>query len=243
MLVPSSIKEARENKGLSINFVASKLKLKPSIIKNLEEGLSLNGVHSFYESSYKRSIYKFLDIPIKPTEKKIHLMNYDFQVLMIIYSVVFFSFSLMTISYYLISNFSDNRTSQMFVDYYEDDNLMNLLKVSAKKTDIKFISHEEFIKNFKFIQSENSKNHILIKIKPNLKTYYKVHYLIDDLESFGQLNVNFDLIIKSEKDVLIDISDISAIDFIIFNNNKYKFLNDYRYYLKNFDIKKLYDLK
>ena len=60
MLKPSYIKEAREKKGLSIYDVASRLRLSPSIIKNIEEGVDLTGVYASYEISYKKSIYKLL---------------------------------------------------------------------------------------------------------------------------------------------------------------------------------------
>ena len=55
MLKPSYIKEAREKKGLSIYDVASRLRLNPLVIKNIEEGVDLIGVHASYEISYKKS--------------------------------------------------------------------------------------------------------------------------------------------------------------------------------------------
>ena len=70
MLKPSYIKEAREKKGLSIYDVASRLRLNPSIIKNIEEGVDLTGVYASYEISYKKSIYKLLGIKIHKSKKK-----------------------------------------------------------------------------------------------------------------------------------------------------------------------------
>ena len=133
MLKPSYIKEAREKKGLSIYEVASKLRLNPSIIKNIEEGVDLTGVYASYEISYKKSIYKLLGIKIHKSEKKIYSINNNLQILMIIYFIIFFSFSIMTITYYLISNFSNNQTSKLFINNYREDDLMILFKSITKK--------------------------------------------------------------------------------------------------------------
>ena len=75
MLKPSYIKEAREKKGLSIYDVATRLRLNPLIIKNIEEGVDLTGVYASYEISYKKSIYKLLGIKIHKSEKKIYSIN------------------------------------------------------------------------------------------------------------------------------------------------------------------------
>jgi len=118
LLKPSYIKEAREKKGLTIYDVASRLRLNPSIIKNIEEGVDLTGVYASYEISYKKSIYKLLGIKIHKSKKKIYYMDNGLQILMILYFIIFFSFSIMTITYYLISNFSNNQTSKLFINTY-----------------------------------------------------------------------------------------------------------------------------
>ena len=86
MLKPSYIKEAREKKGLTIYDVASRLRLNPSIIKNIEEGVDLTGVYASYEISYKKSIYKLLGIKIRNSEKKIYSINNIFG-----HSIIFIS--------------------------------------------------------------------------------------------------------------------------------------------------------
>ena len=243
MLKPSYIKEAREKKGLSIENVASKLKLNITVVKNIEEGVSLNGIYSSYEISYKKSIYKFLELEIPKSEKKMYSMNYNFQILMIIYFIIFFSFSIMTITHYLISNFCNNKVSKLFTDNYKKDELMILLESSTKNSELNHISSEYFIENLKFIKKFYTSNYLYIKSKPNTSSYYKIYFKEDDLEKFGKLDLNNDLVVDKNKEFLIDISDTSTIDFIIFNNSKYKLTNDFRYYLKNFDIKSLYLLK
>ena len=243
MLKPSYIKEAREKKGLSIENVASKLKLNVTVVKNIEEGVSLNGIYSSYEISYKKSIHKFLELEIPKSEKKMYSMNYNLQILMIIYFIIFFSFSIMTITHYLISNFSNNKVSKLFVDNYKEDELMILLKSSTKNSELNYISSKAFVKNLKFIKKVYIDNYLIIKSKPNTSSYYKIYFKKDDLEKFGKLDLNNHLVVDKNIEFLIDISDTSSIDFIIFNNSKYKSTNDFRYYLKNFDIKSLYLLK
>ena len=81
------------------------------------------------------------------------------------------------------------------------------------------------------------------RLKPNTQSYYKIYFTREGTEKFGQLNFQNSLLVDKKKEFLIDISDTSSIDFLIFNNAKYKLRDDSRYYLKNFNIKSLYNLK
>tara|TARA_B110001452_G_C15140420_1_gene397089 strand:+ start:55 stop:786 length:732 start_codon:yes stop_codon:yes gene_type:complete len=243
LLKPSYIKEAREKKGLSIYDVASRLRLNPLIIKNIEEGVDLTGVYASYEISYKKSIYKLLGIKIPKSEKKIYSINNNLQILMIIYFIIFFSFSIMTITYYLISNFSNNQTSKLFINNYREDDLIILLKSVTKKSELDIIDSRKFLEILYFVEKKYTDNYFYIQFKPNTQSYYKIYFTRDGTEKFGQLNFQNSLLVDKKKEFLIDISDTSSIDFLIFNNAKYKLRDDSRYYLKNFNIKSLYNLK
>ena len=243
MLKPSYIKEAREKKGLTIYDVASRLRLNPSIIKNIEEGVDLTGVYASYEISYKKSIYKLLGIKIHKSKKKIYYMDNGLQILMILYFIIFFSFSIMTITYYLISNFSNNQTSKLFINNYREDDLMILFKSITKKSELDIIDSRKFLEILYYDQKKYTNTYFYIKLKPNTQSYYKIYFMRDGTEKFGQLNYRNSLLVDKKKEFLIDISDTSSIDFLIFNNAKYKLRDDFRYYLKNFDIKSLYNLK
>jgi len=243
LLKPSYIKEAREKKGLSIYEVASKLRLNPSIIKNIEEGVDLTGVYASYEISYKKSIYKLLGIKIHKSEKKIYYMDNGLQILMILYFIIFFGFSIMTITYYLISNFSNNQTSKLFINNYREDDLMVLFKSITKKSELDIIDSRKFLEILYYDQKKYTNTYFYIQLKPNTQSYYKIYFTRDGTEKFGQLNYRNSLLVDKKKEFLIDISDTSSIDFLIFNNAKYKLRDDFRYYLKNFDIKSLYNLK
>jgi len=243
LLKPSYIKEAREKKGLTIYDVASRLRLNPSIIKNIEEGVDLTGVYASYEISYKKSIYKLLGIKIHKSKKKIYYMDNGLQILMILYFIIFFSFSIMTITYYLISNFSNNQTSKLFINNYREDDLMILFKSITKKSELDIIDSRKFLESLYYDEKKYTNAYFYIQLKPNTQSYYKIYFTIDDTEKFGQLNYQNSLLVNNKKEFLIDISDTSSIDFLIFNNAKYKLRDDSRYYLKNFDIKSLYNLK
>lgn len=243
MLKPSYIKEAREKKGLTIYDVASRLRLNPSIIKNIEEGVDLTGVYASYEISYKKSIYKLLGIKIHKSKKKIYYMDNGLQILMILYFIIFFSFSIMTITYYLISNFSNNQTSKLFINNYREDDLMILFKSITKKSELDIIDSRKFLEILYYDQKKYTNTYFYIQLKPNTQSYYKIYFMRDGTEKFGQLNYRNSLLVDKKKEFLIDISDTSSIDFLIFNNAKYKLRDDFRYYLKNFDIKSLYNLK
>ena len=243
MLKPSYIKEAREKKGLTIYDVASRLRLNPSIIKNIEEGVDLTGVYASYEISYKKSIYKLLGIKIHKSKKKIYYMDNGLQILMILYFIIFFSFSIMTITYYLISNFSNNQTSKLFINNYREDDLMILFKSITKKSKLDIIDSRKFLEILYYDQKKYTNTYFYIQLKPNTQSYYKIYFTRDGTEKFGQLNYRNSLLVDKKKEFLIDISDTSSIDFLIFNNAKYKLRDDFRYYLKNFDIKSLYNLK
>ena len=243
MLKPSYIKEAREKKGLTIYDVASRLRLNPSIIKNIEEGVDLTGVYASYEISYKKSIYKLLGIKIHKSKKKIYYMDNGLQILMILYFIIFFSFSIMTITYYLISNFSNNQTSKLFINNYREDDLMILFKSVTKKSELDIIDSRKFLEILYYDQKKYTNTYFYIQLKPNTQSYYKIYFMRDGTEKFGQLNYRNSLLVDKKKEFLIDISDTSSIDFLIFNNAKYKLRDDFRYYLKNFDIKSLYNLK
>ena len=60
-----SIKEARIKKGLSINDLSKALKLDLEIIRLLDDNLKLPKKYRAYQSTYKKSIYRYLGYEIK----------------------------------------------------------------------------------------------------------------------------------------------------------------------------------
>ena len=60
-----SIKEARIKKGLSINDLSKALKLDIEIIRLLDDNLKLPKKYRSYQSTYKKSIYRYLGYEIK----------------------------------------------------------------------------------------------------------------------------------------------------------------------------------
>ena len=149
----------------------------------------------------------------------------------------------MTITYYLISNFSNNQTSKLFTNNYREDDLMILLKSITKKSELDIIDSNFFLDILYNDEKKYTSDYFYIQLKPNTQSYYKIYFTSDGTEKFGQLNFQNSLLVDEKKEFLIDISDTSSIDYLIFNNAKYKLRDDSRYYLKNFNIKSLYILR
>ena len=166
-------------------------------------------------------------------KKKIYSMDNGLQTLMILYFIIFFSFSIMTVTYYLISNFSNNQTSKLFINNYREDDLMILFKSITKKSELDIIDPRKFLEILYYYKKKYNNTYFYIQLKPNTQSYYKIYFTRDGTEKFGQLNYRNSLLVDKKKEFLIDISDTSSIDFLIFNNAKYKLRDDSRYYLKN----------
>ena len=149
----------------------------------------------------------------------------------------------MSITYYLVSNFSNNQISKLFINNYREDDLMILLKSKIKKSELDIIDSRKFLESLYFVEKKYTNHYFYIQLKPNTQSYYKIYFTRDGTEKFGQLNFQNPLLVDKKKEFLINISDTSSIDFLIINNAKYKLRDDSRYYLKNFDIKSLYNLK
>ncbi len=239
----SYIKEARKLKNISLENVAKKLNLNISVVRDIENGVELKGLYKSYESSYKNSIFQLLNIPIEHISIKKVILNNNSQILLTIYFVIFFSFSLMTVSHYLISRFSNNLKDFNYFNNYQDDDLMRKFKDNIKRSEIKYLEHKKFVNYLSLNETQINRNFLVIKSKSNKKSYYKLYFPNDNIEKFGSLGIGNEITINSKQEVFIDITNTSSIDYILFDNKKYQFLNDFRYYLKNFDIKELDTLK
>ena len=83
-----SIKEARIKKGLSINDLSKALKLDLEIIRLLDDNLKLPKKYRAYQSTYKKSIYRYLGYEIK-YKSSISDIPIDYTKLSIIYFLLF----------------------------------------------------------------------------------------------------------------------------------------------------------
>ena len=111
------------------------------------------------------------------------------------------------------------------------------------KTKIKIIEEYAFIDSLNFLENNNESFYFKIKLKPNKSIFFKIYYQTKQLQSLGELDSEMNLILLLSDNAIIDLSNLSAIEYLIFNGKKYTLPNDFSYYLKNFDISKLSNLK
>ena len=86
-----SIKEARIKKGLSINDLSKALKLDLEIIRLLDDNLKLPKKYRAYQSTYKKSIYRYLGYEIK-YKNSISDIPIDYTKLSIVYFLLLLVF-------------------------------------------------------------------------------------------------------------------------------------------------------
>ncbi len=238
------IKEARESQKISQEQLAKKLRLKIELIKDIENGEPLKGIHSHYEKSYIRSIYKVLNLNLseKLQSTKFNFKN-NYKILIIIYFLIFFIFSSLTLSYYIFNKFSGNLDDLNFINNYKEDSVIRLLRSKVEYSNTIFIDDNIFLKSLKFLNYSKYNIFFEIKIKQESEAYYKLYYPNKNIEKYGELKNNNNLLIKQIDKFYLDFSNISAIDYIIFNGKKYHSMIEHKGYLKNFNIFKLYNLK
>jgi|TARA_B110000093_G_C12939079_1_gene397202 transcriptional regulator with XRE-family HTH domain len=238
------IKEARESQNLSQEQLAKKLRLKINLIKNIEDGKPLEGAHSYYEKSYIRSIYKILNLNVDETT---HITKVDFtnnhNILFIIYFLIFFTFTSLSLSYYIVTKFSGNLDNLNSVKNYKEDDTIKSIKNIVKASNVTFINDDNFIKSLKFLDVSNNDFFFEIKIKEGSQAYYKLHFPNKDKEIYGELKIKDRITIKKNDKFYLNFSNIGAIEYIIFSDKKYYSMINSKFYLKKFDINKLYNLK
>ena len=237
-----SIKDVRKSKNISLEYISRKLKLNISIIKDIEDGTPLKGNFAFYENAYKNAIFKILKIPIKKTINLTNGFENNHQLLLIIYFTIFFIFGILTLSSYILNNFSKNVEINFSNKDYKNDLIVQEFKKKTINLEINFLNHNEFINNFKYTYNDFGPYFLKISSKPNRSSYYKIYLKDEKEEKFGKISSNTELILSDAKAV-ISITDVSSIDYIVYNSKKYIFSFDSRYYLDSFDIAMLNKLK
>ena len=105
-----SIKEARIKKGLSINDLSNALKLDLEIIRLLDDNLKLPKKYRAYESTYIKSIYRYLGYDIK-YKNSISDLPIDYTKLSIIYFLLLLVFVILILLSFNMYNKFNNQIS------------------------------------------------------------------------------------------------------------------------------------
>ncbi len=230
-----SIKEARIKKGLSINDLSKALKLDLEIIRLLDDNLKLPKKYRAYQSTYKKSIYRYLgyEIKYKSLVSDIPIDNTKISIIYFLLLLVFIILILLSFNTYDKFNkqnlFQEIKKDQVYNDVYNISNQYNLYE----------LSHEDFINNLVSINRANYSQKLSIFAKPSKTIFYKIQNNIKNTLQFGEITRSKELILDLDNDFFIDLSNINNIDKIIYRGLEIRINKQLNSYLFNFDIKNL----
>ena len=227
-----SIKEARIKKGLSINDLSKALNLDLEIIRLLDDNLKLPKKFRAYQSTYKKSIYRYLGYDIK-YKSSISDVPIDYTKISIIYFILLLVFTILTLLSFNIYNKFNNK---IFTRAMETDKIyMDVVNISYQY-ELNELSHDDFIKNLIFLNRVNYTQNLSIYAKPNKTIFYKIQSNIRKTQKFGEIITSKELILDLDNDFLIDLSNINNIEKIIYRGIEIRLNKELNSYLLNFDI-------
>ena len=230
-----SIKEARIKKWLSINDISKALKLDLEIIRLLDDNLRLPKKYRAYQSTYKKSIYRYLGYEIK-YKNVTNDIPVDYTKISLTYFLLLLIFVILTL---LSLNIYDKFNNKNLSDDIEKDQVyLEILNLSSEY-DLNELSHDEFINNLIVTRRANYSQKLSIFSKYNKTIYYKIQNNIKKNIQFGEILHYKELNIELDDDFFIDLSNISNVDKIIYRGIEIKINTELNSYLVNFNIKDL----
>ena len=230
-----SIKEARIKKGLSIYDLSKALKLDIEIIRLLDDNLKLPKKFRAYQSTYKKSIYRYLGYEIKYKDLITEIPK-DYTKISLTYFLSLLIFTILTL---LSFNIYNKFNSQILVKNIEKDHLyLDILNISSKNY-LNELSHDEFINSLILTNRTNYSQKLSIFSKPNKTIYYKLQNNNKKTLQFGEILQSKELNIELDDDFFIDLSNIDNIDKIIYRGIEIKLIKKLSSYITNFNIKDL----
>ncbi len=235
-----SIKEARLEKGLSIEELAHRLKISQLIIEKIENNEELPKKYKSYENIFRNSILKFLGLyEISGTVKLNKIPDDNSKLVLTIFSLFLICIFLFSISYDMYKKYNLKPKFKFF----EKDQIY--LDMENKLSNFRYdeIDHEQFLSKLIFIKNNNFNNYFEISVLDNNTIYYKVSNDDKKTLNFGTITPDNPLYLYFNNDFSIDLSNIKLIDKIFVNNSIYQINVDKSYALKKFDINKLIDHK
>jgi len=230
-----SIKEARIKKGLSIDDLSKALKLDLEIIRLLDDNLKLPKKYRAYQSTYKKSIYRYLGYEIK-YKSLVSDIPIDHTKFSIIYFLLFLVFIILILLSFNIYNKFNNQIS--FKEIEKDQVYRDILNISSKY-ELNELSHDDFIDSLIPLNRANYSQNLSIFAKPNKTIFYKIQNNIKNTLQFGEITKSNELILDLDNDFFIDLSNINNIDKIIYRGIEIRLNKELNSYLFNFYIKDL----
>ena len=230
-----SIKEARIKKGLSINDISKALKLDLEIIRLLDDNLKLPKKYRAYQSTYKKSIYRYLGYEIK-YKSLISDIPIDNTKVSVIYFLLLLAFTILVLLSFNIYNKFNNQISFKEI---EKDLVYNDVYKIFNQYDLFELSHNDFLNSLIPLYRVNYSQNLSIFAKPNKTVFYKIQNNIKNTLQFGEITKSNELILNLDNDFFIDLSNINNIDKIIYRGLEIRINKQLNSYLFNFDIKNL----
>ena len=235
-----SIKEARLEKGLSIEDLANRLKISPFIIKKIENNEELPEKYKSYERIFRNSILKLLGLyEISDTVKLNEIREDNTKLVLSIFLLSLICIILFSLTLDMYKKFNSKPSLRFFEKdqtYLDIENILSNLRYDE-------IDHEQFLNKLKFIKNNNFHNFFEISVLDNNTIYYRVSNNDQKTQKFGAITHDNPLYFYFNDDFSIDLSNIKLIDKIVVNNSIYQIDVDKSYSLKEFDTYKLIDLK
>ena len=235
-----SIKEARLEKGLSIEELAHRLKISPSVIEKIENNEELPEKYKSYEKIFRNSILKLLGLyEVSGIVKINEIRDDNTKLVLTIFCLFLVCIILFSLSFDVYRKFNIKPSLKIF----EKDKIY--LDIENKLSNLRFdeIDHESFLNKLIFLKNNNSYNFFEVSVFDNNTIYYKVSNNDKKTIKFGAITTDNPLYLYFNDDFSIDLSNIKFIDKIVVNNSIYQINVDKSYALKDFDINKLIDHK
>ena len=231
-----SIKEARLEKGLSIQELAHRLKINSFIIEKIENNEELPKRYKPYEDIFRNSILKLLGLYQISGTVKLNKIPEDNTKLIL---SIFLLFLICTILFSLSFDMYKKFNSKLNMKFFEKD--QTYINIENKLSDFRYdeIDHDHFLNKLVFLKNNNFENFFQISVLDNNTIYYMVSNNDKKTQKFGAITPDNPLYLYFNNDFSIDLSNIKFIDKIVVNNSIYQIDVDKSYALKKFNINKL----
>ena len=229
-----SIEQARKAKGVSIDELSKALKIDRSIIKCLEEGLELPKKFKSYQKSYTSSIYRYLGYSVEHSSNLKAIPEDNTKMILTIFFFLFSFFILISLSINIYSNFN----SKISIKIFQKDEIYEEVERHLLSQSLEYIDHKNFLQSLEIKNRVAYNNNVIFEAN-TLPIYYKLHHLDNGSIQFGEILPSKSLILDLNDNFLIDISNISYIDKIIYEGVEINLNNKQNLYLKEFNINEL----
>ena len=235
-----SIKEARLKKGLTVNQLATKLKMNTEIIQKIENNEELPDKFKSYEKIFRNSILKSLGLYENSTVVEVvPIPNDNTKLILTIFIFILVIIILFSLSFDMYKKFNFKSDFNLIE---KDQIYLDAVKILSN-FNYEEINHDQFINKLVLNNNNNIHNSFELSVLDNYSISYKIIDNIQKTINFGTITSDNPLKLDFNGDFSIDLSNIQFIDKIITDNFIYHINVIKSYALKEFNISKLSEIK